>query len=147
MIFSQNIAVLRALWGYSQEEVAQQVGITRQAYAKWEKGESLPDLQRAFCLARIYHTTLDNLVQNEIRADCQPTPASSGGRYIFGTVRMNDRGQILIPRKARALFSLEPNENLVILGDEQEGLAIIKAQVFEKYLNRALIPETPTEQI
>lgn len=40
-MLSDNISMLRMLNGYSQEEVAARVGVSRQAYAKWEKGGSL----------------------------------------------------------------------------------------------------------
>lgn len=40
-MLSDNLILLRTLKGYSQEEIAEKIGISRQAYAKWEKGESL----------------------------------------------------------------------------------------------------------
>ena len=45
-MLKDNIAMLRHINGYSQEEVAEKIGISRQAYAKWEKGESVPDVER-----------------------------------------------------------------------------------------------------
>lgn len=47
----------------------------------------------------------------------------------------NDRGQVVIPKKARELFGINNGDALVILGDEAEGIAIIKADTFEKRLN------------
>ena len=43
-MLSKNLAVLRDLHGLSQEAAAEIVGISRQAYAKWEKGETVPDV-------------------------------------------------------------------------------------------------------
>ena len=43
-MFKENISMLRNINGYSQEEVAEKIGISRQAYAKWEKGETVPDV-------------------------------------------------------------------------------------------------------
>lgn len=48
------------------------------------------------------------------------------GKHMFGMVRVGDKGQIVIPAKARKLFRIEPGDNLVVLGDEAQGLAIIK---------------------
>lgn len=45
-MLSKNLAVLRDLHGLSQEEAAEIVGISRQAYAKWEKGETVPDVEK-----------------------------------------------------------------------------------------------------
>ena len=57
------------------------------------------------------------------------------GKHIFGTTKINDRGQVVIPKKARDLFDIKPDDALIILGDEAEGIAIIKAEQFEKRLN------------
>ena len=53
-MLSENIAMLRNLKGYSQEEVAEKIGISRQAYAKWEKGETIPDVDRCQNLSDLY---------------------------------------------------------------------------------------------
>ena len=49
-------------------------------------------------------------------------------RYVFGTVKVGDKGQIVIPAKARKIFNIKPGDNLVILGDENAGLAILKEE-------------------
>lgn len=41
-------------------------------------------------------------------------------------VKVGEKGQIVIPAKARKLFDIEPGDNLIILGDEGQGIAIIK---------------------
>ena len=56
-MLSENIMMLRSVNGYSQEEVAEKVGISRQAYAKWEKGETVPDVERCQKLAELYGTS------------------------------------------------------------------------------------------
>ena len=57
------------------------------------------------------------------------------GKHIFGTTKINDRGQVVIPKKARELFGINNGDSLVVLGDEAEGIALIKAEIFEKRLN------------
>lgn len=52
-MLSKNLAMLRDLHGLSQEEAAEVVGISRQAYAKWEKGETVPDVESAHCWRNI----------------------------------------------------------------------------------------------
>lgn len=54
---------------------------------------------------------------------------------FFGTTKINDRGQVVIPKKARELFGINNGDSLVVLGDEAEGIALIKADIFEKRLN------------
>lgn len=60
------------------------------------------------------------------------------GKHIFGTTKINDRGQIVIPKKAREIFDIKPDDELIILGDEAEGIAIMKADIFEKRINDTL---------
>ena len=50
------------------------------------------------------------------------------GKYMFGMVKVGDKGQIVIPAKARKIFNIKPGDNLVILGDENAGLAILKEE-------------------
>lgn len=57
------------------------------------------------------------------------------GKHIFGTTKINDRGQIVIPKRARDLFGINDGDALVVLGDEAEGIAIMKADIFERRLN------------
>ena len=49
------------------------------------------------------------------------------GKFM-AAVKVGPKGQIVIPAKARKIFHMEPGDNLIILGDEAQGLAIIKEQ-------------------
>ena len=50
-------------------------------------------------------------------------------------VTVGDKGQIVIPAKARKLFDISPGDQLVVLGDESQGMAIIKANDFLNMAN------------
>ena len=56
---------LRKHFGYSQEELADAIGVSRQAVSKWERGESSPDTDNLIELARLYHISLDELVNGD----------------------------------------------------------------------------------
>ena len=135
IMLNDNIVMLRNINGYSQEEVAEKIGISRQAYAKWEKGETIPDIERCLKLAELYDTTLDALVKFEGKIGNTVLAPGPKGKHIFGTAKVNARGQIVIPKKARELFGINCGDDLVVLADEAEGIAIIKAEIFEKRLN------------
>ena len=47
------------------------------------------------------------------------------GKHIFGTVTVGSKGQIVIPKKARDVFGIQPGDTLMLVGDEKQGLAII----------------------
>ena len=57
------------------------------------------------------------------------------GKHLFGLVTVGDKGQIVIPAKARKLFDINPGDSLVVLGDEGQGLAIIKSEHFLNLAN------------
>lgn len=48
------------------------------------------------------------------------------GKHIFGMVKVGEKGQIVIPAKARKIFDIKPGDNLIVLGDERQGIALIK---------------------
>ena len=55
------------------------------------------------------------------------------GHYIFGTVKVGERGQMIIPKEARKIFDIKAGDTLIVLGDEKWGLAVTKADVLEKH--------------
>lgn len=54
------------------------------------------------------------------------------GQHIFGTVKVGERGQIVIPKEAREIFDINSGDTLLVLGDEEQGLAIVKADVMKE---------------
>ncbi len=54
-----------------------------------------------------------------------------GGRRVFGTVRVGERGQVVIPKEARSLFDIHPGDTLLVLGDEEHGIFISKPEVID----------------
>lgn len=72
-------------------------------------------------------------------------------RYIFGTVKVGERGQIVIPKEARDIFDIRPGDTLMVLGDEDHGIAIVKADRFRRIAEKMLqifekAPEEPPEE-
>jgi AbrB family looped-hinge helix DNA binding protein len=55
-------------------------------------------------------------------------------KYIFGVVKVGDKGQIVIPKEAREVFGIESGDSLLVLGDRTKGLAIVKTQIFDSAL-------------
>lgn len=54
------------------------------------------------------------------------------GKHIFGTVKVGERGQIVIPKEAREIFGICPGDTLLVLGDEQQGIAVVKADILQE---------------
>lgn len=55
------------------------------------------------------------------------------GKYIFGTVKVGERGQIVIPKEARDIFDIKAGDTLLLLGDEAQGIAIVKNELFRRF--------------
>ncbi|MCM1335772.1 MAG: helix-turn-helix domain-containing protein [Bacteroides sp.] len=123
----QNLKGLRKLNGYTLEAVAEKLGVSRQAVAKWEKGDSVPDIANCLALAELYDVTLDTLVRNAEKRG-ERTMIRPNGKHVFGMVRVNEKGQITIPARARKIFGLENGTMLLILGDEEQGIAMVKVE-------------------
>ena len=59
------------------------------------------------------------------------------GKYIFGVVKVGDKGQIVIPRDARKIYDIKPGDALLVLGD-QKGMAFLKTDVFHDAINQTM---------
>ena len=59
------------------------------------------------------------------------------GKYIFGVVKVGDKGQIVIPRDARKLYDVKPGDALIVLGD-QRGMALLKTEIFQTAIDQAM---------
>ena len=59
------------------------------------------------------------------------------GKYIFGVVKVGDKGQIVIPRDARKLYDIKPGDALILLGD-RKGMAMLKTEIFQSVIDQAM---------
>ena len=115
--------------GLTQEALAEKIGVTRQAIAKWEAGETIPDLERARLIADVMGVSLDDLSGFEPAENLGFTIPPKG-KHVFGVVTVGEKGQIVIPVKARKIFHIAPGDQLIVLGDESQGLALLKSESF-----------------
>lgn len=128
-MISMNLQMLRKLNKYTQEELAEKIGVSRQAVAKWEKGDSTPDIENCMALAKLYDISIDSLVNSDENQVVPIIPPK--GKHVFGSVVIGERGQIVIPKKARDVFQFNKGDSLIILGDESlGGIAMLKTDLF-----------------
>lgn len=76
-------------------------------------------------LADLFGVTVDDLIRYK-KSEAMGLGVPPRGKHIFGMVKVGDKGQIIIPAKARKIFDIHPGDNLIVLGDEGQGIAIIK---------------------
>ena len=116
-----NLRIFRKKSGFTQEEIAEKLGVTRQAVAKWERGETSPDVEFCIRLAELYGTSVDALVCNSYIEE----EDDESKKHAFGVAKVNDKGQITLPKKCREMFNIKTGDSLLILGEEGRGIAII----------------------
>ena len=59
------------------------------------------------------------------------------GKYIFGVVKVGEKGQIVIPRDARKVYDIKPGDALLLLGD-QKGMALVKTEIFQNAVEQVM---------
>lgn len=116
-----QLKLYRSRMGLTQEEVAARVGVSRQAVAKWEKGDTLPDLESCVKLADLYEVPLDMLVRG-----LSEKKEETEQQHLFGCVKMNEKGQITLPAQVREAFGLETGDLILVLADTEKGIALVK---------------------
>lgn len=136
-MLKENLIMLRSIHGYSQEQIAEKINISRQAYAKWESGATIPDIEKCSLLAGVYGVTLDSLIKDEKVDGIGAIPPAPAGKSIWGTVTVSDRGQIVIPKAARDKFGLTGGDRLIVVADEK-GLALVPFETFEEGLRKVM---------
>ena len=62
---------------------------------------------------------------------------AENGKYIFGVVKVGDRGQIVIPKEAREIYGIKAGDSLLVLGDTK-GMAVIKTEIFQDKIDEML---------
>ncbi len=68
------------------------------------------------------------------------------GKHIFGMVKVGEKGQIVIPKKARDIFNIKPGDSLLLVGDEEQGIAIIRNEIVEKFFHGLMNNENGGEK-
>lgn len=130
-----NLKKLRKSAKLTQEAVAERLNVSRQSVAKWESGESLPDIDNCIALAQLYDVTLDDLVMYMKHPNQEKHPA---GKHILGVVKLDENNQITMPEKACRIFDIKPGDKLLLLGDESQGIAMTKLNRFYSFTKTIL---------
>lgn len=100
MILADKIISLRKKNGWSQEELAHQLNVSRQAVSKWESAQSIPDLDRVLQLSQLFGVTTDYLLKDELETESF-TPGEDAP--ALRKVTLSQANEFLALRKAAAL--------------------------------------------
>ncbi|WP_429951084.1 helix-turn-helix domain-containing protein [Enterococcus sp. AZ101] len=147
---ANNILYLRRINNMSVEKLSNELNISRQAVAKWEHNESIPDVLNCIALAELFDVTIDELLHFDgSNSNISMAPK---GKHFFGTTIIEKDRKITIPEEAIKMLNLEIGNELVVLGDENPdtaGIALVSKKEFmkttEELLNR-LYPKNKMEK-
>ena len=128
-MFKDNLIQLRKLKRLTQEDIAEKLDVTRQAVAKWESGETVPDIEKSRQLAEIFEVSLDDLV-NYVPQENMGLELPPKGKHLFGMVKVGEKGQIVIPAKARKIFNISSGDELIVLAMSRRGLRSLNQRNF-----------------
>ena len=84
IMLQENLIMLRSIAGKTQEDIAEVIGISRQAYAKWERGETIPDIEKCGRLAEFYGVTMDSLIKDDVQLEGKRLAPAPKGKHMWG---------------------------------------------------------------
>ena len=100
MIFADKLIRLRKKSGWSQEELAEQMHVSRQAVSKWEGAQSVPDVEKIIMLSQLFGVTTDYLLKDEI--EDEPETAQADDTPAVRRVSMEEASAFLAVKEATA---------------------------------------------
>ena len=77
-------------------------------------------------------------VNKEDLVDEMVAPRREKTKHLFGSVKVGERGQIVIPKEARDIFGISPGDILLVLGDVERGIALVKADALQAFARKIL---------
>ena len=99
-----------------------------------EKGKNF--LKIVIAIRNTFHTFAAKY-ENSYKSQKSIIMEAENGKYLFGVVKVGERGQIVIPKEARDLYEIKPGDTLMVLGD-QKGIAMLKTEVFQNIIDQAM---------
>lgn len=137
---SDTLRKLRMEARMTQEDLAERMNVSRQSVAKWESGDSVPDVIKCGELAKIFDITIEDIallfMGKEEQAKMIPK-----NKFIFGKCIVTDH-KITLPDEAMRVFGIKEGEELVLLGDIECGLALMPLSAIDSFIKE--FSEAPT---
>ena len=114
MTFAENLKMLRKQAGMSQEQLAEKIGVSRQAVTKWETGAGIPDIENIMAISTLFDISIDDLLSNESGSKKLPET-----EYLYESVTEYD-----VDESKRYDMKLGGAKRLVLVGDEGEKIRV-----------------------
>ncbi len=128
---NEKLRQLRLMTKMTQEDLAEKMNVSRQSVAKWESGESVPDVIKCSELAKIFNLSVEDIAGLFL-------PQKDNGKvhpknkYLFGVSRIVNH-KLILPDEAMEVFHLKDGDELIILGDTEQGIALVSKKGYEEF--------------
>lgn len=126
---ADNLKFLRYKNGYTLEALAEIISVSRQSVAKWESGDSVPDIINCVKLASLYKISLDELVNMSLKDVISSDFMQEDGR-ICGVLEIQPENTLRMPEVVMDMFHLHCGDKVLLLADRQQGMALVKCSHF-----------------
>ena len=133
IMIGSNLRMLRSNSSYTLEDVAEIIGVSRQTIAKWESGETYPDIENCVKLSALFKISLDAMVKEPVQILAEEP--NDKGQYMFGIVKIGEDGSLPLPEKAKQLMEILPGDRMLLIGDKDQGIAMMKCDGINDYLD------------
>ncbi len=129
LFIAENLRIMRQKYGYTLESLAEIISVSRQTVAKWEAGDSHPDILNCIKLANLYKVSLDELVNKPLHAVEKNDFVPENGR-ICGVLDVSDEGTVTLPEPVLDMFDIKYGDKVLLLADKRQGMALVKCSQF-----------------
>ena len=128
---NERLRNMRVAAKMTQEQLAEKMNVSRQSVAKWENGESIPDVIKCTELSRIFGMEIEDIAAAFVNDVEYKHPKN---KYIFGISKIVN-SKITLPEEALRIFNLYDGDELVVLGDSTQGIALVNRKYYEDFIN------------
>lgn len=148
MNLGNSLFLARKKSGLSQEAVAEKLGVSRQTVSKWEADETVPDIRQSKMMAKIYNTTLDELIEfdpdiQEIQDVIDRTPDSVTEKIDWTSawgkkypVLLKYQTEVNVPNYAVRLNAMLDELRTIYHFDEQDSVLVLKDILYQTWKSR-----------
>jgi len=127
---ADNLKLLRYKNEYTLEDIAEIISVSRQSVAKWEAGDSVPDIFNCVKLASLYKISLDELVNKQLKHAMNNDFNMDENGRICGVLEVSPESTIRIPDSVMNMFDIHCGSKVLLLADKRQGIALVKCSQF-----------------
>ncbi|MEE1173018.1 MAG: helix-turn-helix transcriptional regulator [Ruminococcus sp.] len=137
---NNRLRQLRLKSKMTQEELAEKMNVSRQTVAKWEAGDSIPDIAKCSVLASIFNLYLDDIADMFIDRDDERSMHPKN-QYFLGISKIENR-TVVLPENAMKMYGFKEGDVLLILGNSSQGISLASKNNLSDYEEKKLFDKS-----